>query len=279
MGSDLQPCMVAATAIGKFVSRYKYEQLINNNYSGTIKPTSPTMGSDATNNSTRNECHTSSTSSGELRCQGNANQYCGSSTASDVYEDTSFPDVALATQGGNYAYVGCFTVVSPGDLFYATTASNTAACQSTCANLGYPFAGMSNQGGVTGACQCGTEIQKGQKASGTQTCRPCGAGDTGISCGGRVGGSSTGAPLITIYRNINLQGCYKPRVPGETITTTTTTTSKAPASTSSTILTSTSSSSSPISTASSSVSTDGAAATATSPVVARDTTIVRTDGR
>ncbi|KAI9724921.1 MAG: hypothetical protein M1812_000197 [Candelaria pacifica] len=210
-------------------------------YCGTKKPTTQTLGSSTTSNATINECHVTSLGG----CQGNTNQYCGSLAASDVYEDTSFPNVALAAQGGNYAYVGCITVISPGDFFYATTAANTAACQSACANLGYPFAGMSDKGGVTNACQCGTEIQKGSPASAGQSCLPCGGGDTGASCGGLV----SGAPLITVYRNVNLQGCYSPQVPSSSATIT-----------------------------SSSVMSTAPAATSSTPIVARDTT-PRIDGR
>ncbi|KAI9748527.1 MAG: hypothetical protein M1835_001775 [Candelina submexicana] len=185
-------------------------------YCGTIKPTTQTLGSSTTNNNTLNECHVTSLLSGG--CQGNKQEWCGSSVASDVYEDTSFPTVALTAQGGNYAYVGCFTVTSPGDLVYATTAANTAACQSACANLGYPFAGMSDKGGVTNACQCGTEIQQGSPASTGQSCQACGAGDNGVSCGGLA----SGTPLLTVYRNTNLQGCYSPKVPSSSQTVTST---------------------------------------------------------
>lgn len=143
-------------------------------YCGTRKPTTQTLGSEPTNNNTINECHTSLGTGG---CQGNTNQWCGSSVASDVYEDSSFSNVALANQKANYGLLGCFRVISPGDLVYSTTATDTAACLLSCANLGYPFAGMSDQGGVANACQCGTEIQEGYPASENEVCVPCGAGE------------------------------------------------------------------------------------------------------
>ena len=99
-------------------------------------------------------------------CAGNPNQFCGSSVASDVYEDPSFPAAAGASNAANFDYIGCFTNTAPGPFYVTLSTPDTAQCAGYCGQLGYPFSGRMGYNSQTGTatCGCGSEIQTGTQA-------------------------------------------------------------------------------------------------------------------
>ena len=103
----------------------------------------------------------------EQGCTGNASEYCGSSVASDIYEDPSFITRSSASSAANFNYLGCFTNVAPGPLYHSIGISNTSDCGAYCGELGYSFMGSVGRKGLDGkdeaTCSCGTEIQVGNQ--------------------------------------------------------------------------------------------------------------------
>lgn len=125
-------------------------------YSGT-QPGTPTQDS-TSSNSTINTCHVAASP-----CAGNPAQFCGSSSAGDLYVDPSYHYTSSQAVPSNYLYFGCYNNVSPGPFYVSIQTTNTVACQTYCGQLGYPFAARSaiDSQTTTSSCQCGTEIQAG----------------------------------------------------------------------------------------------------------------------
>ena len=125
-------------------------------YLGT-QPGAATQDS-TTNNSTINTCHVQGSP-----CTGNANEYCGSTVASDLYEDPSFTTASTAGAPSNYGYFGCYSNISPGPLYLSVETTSSVACQTYCGELGYAFMARSYIDSATtqNTCLCGTEIQAG----------------------------------------------------------------------------------------------------------------------
>jgi hypothetical protein len=106
-------------------------------------------------------------------CTGDSSQYCGSSTAIDVYIDPTVGTSDEDRSVENYGYVGCFSGEAPGPFFAFLETTSTASCASYCGALGYAYAGRNgideetddatNTGFRT--CGCGTEIRSGIQVS------------------------------------------------------------------------------------------------------------------
>ena len=99
-------------------------------------------------------------------CAGDANQFCGSSLASDVYEDPSFRASPGASNADNFEHIGCFTNTSPGVFDVAISSPDTTYCAGYCGQLGYPFSGRMGYNSQSGmaTCGCGSELQTGTRA-------------------------------------------------------------------------------------------------------------------
>jgi hypothetical protein len=124
-----------------------------------LSPGTPTPGSTNLNTTAPNECHV--TPQSVFGCHGNLNEWCGSNTASDLYEDPSFSNASGIGVAANYQYLGCFANPNPG--FYVQTHQNdTIDCMNYCGTLGYPFAARTYYDSSSqNQCGCGTEIQVG----------------------------------------------------------------------------------------------------------------------
>lgn len=125
-------------------------------YSGT-QPGTPTQDS-TSSNATINTCHVAASP-----CAGNPAQFCGSSSASDIYMDPSYQYTSSQAVPSNYLYFGCYNNVSPGPFYVSIKTTSTVACQTYCGQLGYPFSARSaiDSQTSTSSCECGTEIQAG----------------------------------------------------------------------------------------------------------------------
>lgn len=98
-------------------------------------------------------------------CAGNSTEFCGSSTATDIYEDTSFSNSSTVRAAENFYYIGCFSNVAPGPLYVTLETPATSDCASYCGELGYTYMGRSgfNSETATSTCGCGTEVQTGNQ--------------------------------------------------------------------------------------------------------------------
>ena len=125
-------------------------------------PGTQAQGSNPNNNSTANVCHVSGQG-----CSGNANEYCGSQTASDVYEDPSFSTSSSAGLESNFQYFGCFSNYPGNPLYVTLETTDSISCASYCGSLGYPIMGRSLYDSQTmqNTCGCGTEIQAGPQVA------------------------------------------------------------------------------------------------------------------
>lgn len=97
-------------------------------------------------------------------CQGNSSQTCGGAGTSSIYQDPSFSAITPSTQSAsNYAYVGCYSYVSPGPSYKTFRTTSTSACQTYCGLIGYPFSARSGTDLATDddTCGCSPEIQAG----------------------------------------------------------------------------------------------------------------------
>ena len=100
-------------------------------------------------------------------CAGNSNQFCGSSVASEVYEDPSFAAAPGPSNAGNFKHLGCFTNTSPGPFEMVIHTPDTTNCAGYCGQLGYAFSGRMGFDAKSGTatCGCGSEIQSGTRAN------------------------------------------------------------------------------------------------------------------
>ena len=100
-------------------------------------------------------------------CAGNSNQFCGSSVASEVYEDPSFAASPGPSNAGNFKPIGCYTNAAPGPFDVTIRTPDTTNCAGYCGQLGYPFSGRMGYDAKTGTatCGCGSEIQSGTRAN------------------------------------------------------------------------------------------------------------------
>lgn len=99
------------------------------------------------------------------KCNGDLTQtqFCGSGSASNVYEDPSYTYSAASQSASKYLYLGCFSNINPGVAYQTLRTTDTASCQDYCSKLGYPFSSRSGPDSDTGSynCGCGTEVQTG----------------------------------------------------------------------------------------------------------------------
>ena len=112
------------------------------------------------------------------KCLGNIAQSCGGPTYAAVYEDPSFSSDTSLQSATYYSYLGCYQVVSPGNMFAVIKTPSTISCETYCGQLGYPFiarTGINTDTGTT--CGCGTEIQAGYQLEDSQCQYPCNIGD------------------------------------------------------------------------------------------------------
>jgi len=100
-------------------------------------------------------------------CAGNPAQFCGSSQATDVYEDPSFSKSSSAGAAANFKYLGCFYNEQPGLLQVEIEMAAADDCAKYCGDRGYPFMGRGgyDREADTSPCGCGTEIQKGSQVA------------------------------------------------------------------------------------------------------------------
>ena len=98
-------------------------------------------------------------------CAGNPAQFCGSTEATDVYEDPSFSKSSSTGAAANFKYLGCFYNEQPGPLHVEIEMSAAEDCAKYCGDLGYAFMGRGayDREADTSPCGCGTEIQKGSQ--------------------------------------------------------------------------------------------------------------------
>ena len=98
-------------------------------------------------------------------CAGNTNQFCGSSVASEVYEDPSFAASPGPSNAGNFKHIGCFTNASPGPFDMTIRTPDTTNCAGYCGQLGYSFSGRMGYDTKSGTatCGCGSKIQSGTR--------------------------------------------------------------------------------------------------------------------
>ncbi|MCJ1313926.1 hypothetical protein MMC25_007606 [Agyrium rufum] len=145
-------------------------------------------------------------------CAGNAAEFCGSLTATDIYEDTSFSTLTAVGAAENFLYLGCFSNNSPAPLYATLETPDTADCAAYCGALGYAYMGRSGYNSETNSatCGCGTELQSGNQVD-EMHCnyfcdRTSNAEGDASTCGGNG--------YWSVFRNPQLQGCYSPPLPG-----------------------------------------------------------------
>lgn len=99
----------------------------------------------------------------DSKCAGNPTQFCGSGSASNVYEDPSYTYSAASQSASKYLYMGCFSNINPGVSYTTIRTTDTPSCQNYCSKLGYPYSSRSGVDSDTGSfnCGCGTEVQSG----------------------------------------------------------------------------------------------------------------------
>ena len=102
-------------------------------------------------------------------CEGDETEYCGSSVATDVYEDPSFNHSTSASTETRFNYLGCFYHAAPGPLYTELEMPAPSDCAAYCGNLGYAYMGRSGYDSETdtSTCACGTEIQRGGEVEDT----------------------------------------------------------------------------------------------------------------
>ncbi|KAI9675128.1 MAG: hypothetical protein M1817_001536 [Caeruleum heppii] len=170
---NFQMCLTSCRGHG---FRHAALYAANSCWCGIQQPSTQTLGSNANDNTTTNECHVQPMANNG--CPGNRMQWCGSGSASDVYADPSFPNIATAGQGANYRYLGCFTTANPGDFHNnglgTIAVANIAGCHNYCAQFGYPYAGLESATG----CRCGTAFEVGLQALTESQCNfACAVGE------------------------------------------------------------------------------------------------------
>ncbi|KAI9653611.1 MAG: hypothetical protein M1829_001160 [Trizodia sp. TS-e1964] len=149
----IEMCMTACRGHG-----WRYASLYSNNcYCGSVLPAIADANSVPPSNSSTlaTTCHQGSLPANG--CPGNTAEWCGIGGSSEIYGDSTFPTVILnPNEETKYNYLGCFTTGSNARFFTTSTVTGVAGCQKTCADAGYPYAGLTSATG----CQCGTDFNE-----------------------------------------------------------------------------------------------------------------------
>ncbi|KAK5296620.1 hypothetical protein LTR16_000533 [Cryomyces antarcticus] len=195
-----------------------------------------TADSVASNNQSLSTCHISPASSNG--CTGNRNEWCGSTTGSDLWLDPSFSNTSTASNAANYAYVGCYHNNNPGISYITATTPTSAQCLSYCGGLGWAYSFFLHPDGIASNCGCGSEIMSNFQTTETDCSVAC---NSTLSTTTYCGGTTTNV-VANVYINTQLQGCFRVNIPGTTSGSTYTGTIAAYTTTTTTTTTSTSSS-------------------------------------